>query len=377
MNYSIYLTDLCNLNCKYCYEKGTHANTKIDFENVKYVIDREIKSKSKNSIITFFGGEPLVNKKMIYKIVDYIKSKNAEKKFCFNMTTNGSLVDDEFVEFVKSNNFISLSYSIDGTQESHDKNRRTIDDKETFNIVKKNAQKLLKATNVLCAVPVITKNNVTNLYNNVLELLEIGFKRISLQFDFNASWEDNDLDIIKSELRKIADLYIERMLGEKEFEILSFDEKIRSYIDDSFDVNSNCSVGIRGVNVGTDGKIYPCMQFMYNDKYIIGNCKDGIDYDKRDRVHDGLKKEMDICKDCSIRRRCNHTCSCINYSMTKNAGEVSPFTCELESFLIELSDEIAEKLYKEKSTVFLQKFYNSNYYRIENEIWKNDNSRKL
>lgn len=50
MNYSFYLTDSCNLNCKYCYEKNMHFNRELSLENMKKIIDREIQNKSKEVV---------------------------------------------------------------------------------------------------------------------------------------------------------------------------------------------------------------------------------------------------------------------------------------------------------------------------------------
>lgn len=370
MNYSLYLTDRCNLNCKYCYEKDMHFNRELSLEKIKQIIDKEIKNNSKESILTFFGGEPLLKKNTIYEIAEYIESKKSKTKFWFNMTTNGVLVDDEFVDFVKNHNFISLSYSIDGTDKSQNINRVTKDGKPTYDIVIENAKKLLTKTDVVTAVPVVTKNNIRNLSDNLKNLLEIGFQKISFQFDLTADWDDTDLEIIKEEFEKISEMYKESMRAEKEFHILNIDEKIRSYIDESINVNDNCSVGMRGVNVGTDGKIYPCMQFMYDTEYIIGDTEHGINKDKQLKVHQMLKSEMEECKECSLKRRCNHTCSCINKSYTKDACKTSPFTCEIERMMIEIADNIAEGLYAEKNPVFIQKYYNAYYQQIEKQIRK-------
>ena len=131
------------------------------------------------------------------------------------------------------------------------------------------------------------------------------------------------------------------MRKENEFHILGIDEKIRSYIDDDMDCNNDCSVGMRGANVGTDGNIYPCMQFIYNNDYIIGSCDNGIDKRKQLEVYKMLKEEMKDCKDCAYRKRCNHTCSCINKAYTNNPKQTSPFTCELERMMINIADNIA------------------------------------
>ena len=123
MNYIFHLTRRCNLNCKYCYEnKGIED---LSFENIKLVIDSEIKAKNKISTISFYGGEPLIRIDLIYQIVDYIKSQKRKTKFFFNMTTNGTLLDEEFIAFAKKNEFLHIAYSFDGIKEIHDLNRVT------------------------------------------------------------------------------------------------------------------------------------------------------------------------------------------------------------------------------------------------------------
>lgn len=370
MNYTIYLTDGCNLNCKYCYEKNMHKNNEIPFEYIKGIVDDEINSKSQFSILTFYGGEPLLKKKLIYETDKYINAQKHSTKFLYNMTTNGTLIDDEFVSFFDDNKFISLSLSIDGTEKSHNENRKTLGTKDTFEVVKENAKKLISKSDIVVAVPVVSKSNACRIYENLIELLDIGFKRINFQFDFTANWEDEDLEIIKREFSKVAEKYIEAMREEKEFHLLQIDEKIRSYIDDSMDCNDDCSVGVRGANLGTDGNIYPCMQFMYDERYKIGDYKTGIDKKRQIKVHNELKREMDECKECDLKKRCNHTCSCLNKAYTGSPTTTSPFTCEIERMMISVADGIGEKLYKEKNPIFIQKFYNMNYNSIERDILK-------
>ena len=368
MNYTIYLTDNCNMNCKYCYEKGIHKNNQIDLQMVKNIIDIEARSKTKQCIITFFGGEPLLKKGLIYEISKYIKSKKYKTKFMYNMTTNATLIDDEFIKFVKNNPFISLSVSIDGYAEIHNKNRVFKNENESHSIAHKNIINLLKSTNIPVAIPVVTKNNEKYLFDSIQYLLKIGFKKISIQYDFTADWNDKDIEILKKEYEKIAILYMEKMREEKEFDILEIDEKIFSYIDDSKNVNDNCSVGLRGANIGTNGRIYPCMQFMYDDQYEIGDCYKGVNKKLQIEVHNRLKQEIDECKDCNYRKRCNHTCSCINKAFSGNPAVTAPFTCEIQRAIIDISDNIAEQMYKEKNPVFIQKYYNASYSSIEYNI---------
>lgn len=359
MEYIIHLTEKCNLNCTYCYEHK--RNKDISFESIKKLIDYEIKRNQEYSIIGFYGGEPLLQKNIIKNTIEYINSKNTKTIFYYGITTNGTLLDDEFIDYMNRNNFINICYSIDGIKETQDLNRKTIDGQGTFEIVEKNARKLLKSFDRVIAMTVITKNNLTNLSKNVKFLIQMGFKCINLLFDYSQNWQDKDLDEIKKQCNEIVDIYAEKILQECDVEIPLIDEKIRSYVKDDYNCNENCKFGIKSINIGTDGNFYPCMQFVNNKEFIIGNCKDGIDINARINLIKNSMKENDICKNCSIRKRCKHTCSCKNYILTNDINKLSPIVCEVEKIIIELSDKMAEKLYKQNSKMFIQKYYNENY----------------
>ena len=205
MNYVLHLTDACNLNCKYCYENKKCAELSV--ENIKSIIDYEISNKSKTSHIGFYGGEPLLKKNLIFETVEYIKSKKSKTKFSFGITTNGTLIDDEFIEFMKKNDFINIAYSFDGDEKVQNLNRVTDDGRGTFEVVFKNAKKLLEAFDYTAAMVVVTKNNVRELENSVNFLINTGFKIINLLFDYTENWQDEDLDIIRTQFEKVGEIY--------------------------------------------------------------------------------------------------------------------------------------------------------------------------
>ena len=119
-----------------------------------------------------------------------------------------------------------------------------------------------------------------------------------------------------------------------------------------------CHLGMYTVNVGTDGNLYPCMQFVYDEEYIIGDCKNGIDLNKRLRLMHRDIPEQGVCKQCKIKDRCKHTCGCINKLTSGNINIVHPFTCETERIIVKCADDVASKLYKEDDAMFMQKKYN-------------------
>lgn len=357
MNYTLYLTEKCNLNCKYCFEKQK-GEKELTFDDIKTIMDREVKFGSKSCVLTFFGGEPLLKKDLIFDIVNYANKLEKENKikFKYSITTNGTLIDEKFLKLAKENDFL-IGYSLDGNKETQNKNRINYNGDGTYDIVFENAQKLLKSVKKVVAMPVITKNNYMDMTKNVEHLFEIGFKAINCAFDYTANWQDEDLPILKNEYLKLADMYYERLKKGEKIYLQPFDNKISDYIKEQ-DCNEKCMLGLKHVEVSSGKKIYPCTQFVGREEYEIGNIETGIDNSKRKNLIKKLQTdENDICKECKIKKRCKHTCGCLNILTTENPTEVSPLTCETERMIIEVSDKLADRLYKEKIPIFYAKEY--------------------
>lgn len=359
MNYTIHLTQRCNLRCKYCYENK--SENEISFENIQRLIDNQIKEKSKSVFLTFYGGEPLLRKDLIYKTIDYINAQKSKTKFYFGITTNGTLLDEQFTKYMEQNNFLNIAYSFDGLEKTQNLNRVTLNGKGTFDLVESNAKKLLKSHINVVAMVVVTKNNINMLKENINYLIKVGFKEFNLLFDYLQDWQDEDLKVIREQYGEVAKIYYNKILKEDDIDIFIFDEKIRTHIKEEYNCNKDCNLGVKSINVGVDGNFYPCMQFVGDEKYIIGNCKEGIDFSARKRLIEQAGVENKICKECSINKRCMHTCACKNYLTTKDINGLSPIICELEKIIIEVSDKMAADLYKKNSKLFIQKYYNENY----------------
>ena len=154
---------------------------------------------------------------------------------------------------------------------------------------------------------------------------------------------------------------LKELLHDNDIDIPVIDEKIRTHIKEEYNCNKDCKMGMKTINVGTDGNFYPCMQFVGESKFIIGNCKDGIDIEARKNLILNSGKEEEICKNCSINKRCKHTCGCKNYMITKDVNGLSPIICETEKIIIDISDKMAEELYNKNSKLFIQKYYNKDY----------------
>jgi len=108
----------------------------MDIDTVRKAIDLASQKSAQTTGIVFFGGEPLLCKDLIYNTVEYCKwkEKRNEGNYQFKMTTNGTLLDMDFLDFSKRENVL-ISLSHDGVQAAHDKHRTINHNEGTFNLL--------------------------------------------------------------------------------------------------------------------------------------------------------------------------------------------------------------------------------------------------
>ena len=356
MEYIFYLTNSCNLKCKYCYEKNK-MNKVIDFKVIEKLLKERVNSKEKNTTISFFGGEPLLEKQLIYDTVNLGNNltKNSKHKFIYSLTTNGTLIDDEFIRFCKKNN-IAVGISIDGNADIHNLNRKSNANKESFDDVLKNSKKCLDANLNCMALPVICLNNVKYLADSIKFLVNLGFKSITCNFNYSDSWDDDSLEILREEYKKISDIYYNEFKKKNYIRIYPLDTKMYLHIQEKKCVDS-CNANRIAVNA--DGKFYPCIQYVGDDRFSIGDYENGIDIQKRRELFSRRLNGEVVCDECLLKNRCIYKCGCARIMTTNDIVEVSPIICETERIYIETADILADKLYKD----FKEEFVLLNYKR--------------
>lgn len=151
-NLLLQVTQMCNFKCDYCPYSGNglfdrvHNNKSMPIETAQKVVDFFIdRSKySRELTIGFYGGEPLLQFELIKEIVEYTEKKASGKQVVFGITTNGYLINDKIIEFLKEHRF-SLVISFDGPKNIHDKNRKLMSNgMGTYDRVYENMQLLKK-----------------------------------------------------------------------------------------------------------------------------------------------------------------------------------------------------------------------------------------
>lgn len=139
------ITQNCNLRCEYClysggYKTRKHQNKRMNWITAKEAIDflKAHSNEKKKVYIAFYGGEPLLEFELIRKCVHYAQSIMPGKEIEYSMTTNGTLLNKEVIEYLVKNNF-KITVSIDGPKEVHDRSRHFADtDKGSFDVILEN-----------------------------------------------------------------------------------------------------------------------------------------------------------------------------------------------------------------------------------------------
>lgn len=138
------ITENCNFRCTYCTASGKYINERthkdanmplhIALKSIEFFLDH---ANRDNCYISFYGGEPLLQKDLVHECMKYVRCINPNVRF--NLQTNGYLLDGHFFKILRKFDS-TISISIDGPKEIHDKGRLTASGKGTFDKVMANIE---------------------------------------------------------------------------------------------------------------------------------------------------------------------------------------------------------------------------------------------
>ena len=334
------VTRACNMRCRYCgftSDSGfdrNHGSEKMAWNTAKKAIDflRSHSELRDHVEVSFYGGEPFLNFELIRKAVEYSEKVFAGKKLVFRVTTNGTVINDEIIDFVNKHNLF-VCFSIDGPRNFHHKNRRYAKNGlGTFDDAIRNLNKMVARVNdykIKISInsvidPEENYHEYENFFNN--EPAFDGIEIISNALDSTLLSEDIYLSSdaqLNNELEKL-NFYL-NLMSTKFSEIKS---NLNSFNDlfelvHSFDRMSElsnkghhdgpCFPGYSNLLITVDGSILPCEKSselatcMY-----IGTLEDGFDYDKINTMLNIGKISEQYCSECPIIRHCKMCAKDIN-----------------------------------------------------------------
>lgn len=331
---TLQVTQQCNLRCEYCAYSGiyennrTHSSKRMSFETAKAAIDLFLSHNNSLSevVIGFYGGEPLLEFKLIKECVNYAKQKVEGKRLRFNMTTNGTLLSDDVVDFLAENEFL-LSVSLDGSKEEHDINRKFLDGRGSFDVVVENVKRLCnRYPDFGRNLQIMTTINPHMDLGCVLEYFsaEEAFSHKDILFNTMSErglenrliydkhfYRVRNYEYIKmlfSMVGRIDKKYVSTLFLRSRTMLSQFRERTRSHSALQWISHHNgpCMPGVKKLFIRTDGKIFPCERVNENKDYnCIGNLGVGIDVERAKKVLNVGKISENLCKKCWALRHCS------------------------------------------------------------------------
>ena len=257
LNFSVWVTTACNLRCTYCYEgeekKKENLSKEQAFKIVEYIkkkaknIEKTRREKIKKISIELHGGEPLVNFQGIKDFVNIAKTVLEEYEISYQMTTNGTILNDEILFFLKEN-ISHLTISIDGDETTQNLCRKDATGRGTYDVVKENSIKLLQIFGDSLRIRMtFTSKTVADLSHNIFHIADLGFKIIiALPDIFDEGWNDEKVNVLDLEIKKIKQRELNNNIYINLERPLVLQKK------------GACSGGCDGENILPNGDIYCC-----------------------------------------------------------------------------------------------------------------------
>ena len=296
------------------------------YEKLKYQIDKDELGIPN---VTFFGGEPtLLFDKIIVPLVEYAEEKYPNE-ITFDMTTNGTLLDEKKLLFLKEHK-IHILLSIDGNEFVQNYNRPCKNGKPSFPLVEKNIPKILEYFPGTTFRSTINQETCGELFNSYLFAIEKGFNHIFFCPNAREAWSNENIVKLKLEIQKIFTyITLSYMNGETPIQCSPIDTAFKKVLDHDLQVYYNeynelapnrppfrCGLGTTSVSISYDGKLFACQEQDSrdtNDYFYIGNIYDGIDEEKHLKILEDYSKSIMIeCEDKSICENCKMRSSCLD-----------------------------------------------------------------
>lgn len=326
MSTTFWVTTNCNLNCKYCYEGEDKLNKVMSKEVIDKAIDftlDNLNNNEKNFKVAIHGGEPfLAFDKMKYIVSEFKdRCKALEKNIIFLTTTNATILNDEIINFI-INEMPDITVSIDGTKETHDKNRPFKGGKGSHDIAMENSLKLLNILPNIRLRMTFDSGSVANLYKDVKYLIDLGFKFIVPAPNlFDQNWDVEHVKILENQINQIK-----KYIGNREDVNISLTDK------EMYKIKGNCNGGKNGFHIYPDGKLYPCILAGGSKEFEIGDIFNGVNIIKRDSILSHSKNLNPDCDGCKLYSYCDGPrCKIINKLVTNNYYSAPPMQCALEN----------------------------------------------
>ena len=337
----LHIAHSCNLTCSYCFagQGRYHGESALmSYETGKRALDFLIENSGTrhNLEVDFFGGEPLLNFDVVKRLVEYARSieKEKNKNFRFTLTTNGMLVDDDVIDFC-NREMSNVVLSLDGRKEVHDRYRVDHAGRGSWDVIVPKFQKFVRerGDKNYYMRGTFTHEN-PDFLEDIKVMLDLGFTELSMEpvvaaEGSAAALTEDDKTIVMQQYEDLAKLMLQRDKEGKPFTFYHYmiDLKGGPCI---YKRISGCGSGTEYMAVTPQGDLYPCHQFVGEEKFKLGDIWNGVSNTAiQDEFLSCNVYARPECRDCWAKLYCSGGCAANAYHATGSVKGVYKYGCDL------------------------------------------------
>ncbi|MFH1588117.1 MAG: radical SAM protein [Candidatus Diapherotrites archaeon] len=328
MEYYLYITENCNLECTFCCNKQKregNSNSKSPAEIASFIKQDMKKSGHEKNNVVFYGGEPLLNQKFMKELIQETKNSGLSYVSFTNGTLLGSM--DEFL----LNNLDALLVSIDGEERIHDKCRGKGTQKKIIeNLFKTRSRFNGKTIARMCFTP------DSSIYSSVLSVIN-WFDNVYWQIENSSIKIINEKECLENyseALGQLIGFWMNHLREGIMKNIIPFQAVTSSILFNRKHSGFRCGAGSNLIAVDINGNCSVCDDLIKEEKFCVGNIFEGINHKK---MNETVKNTF--CGECEIKNICGGRC----FRQWVNFPEKSSFYCNATKLLVnKLNEKIPE-----------------------------------
>lgn len=331
------VTEKCNLRCRYCIygeetkNFRTFSTKDMTFDIAKKAMDYALSIASDNMILSFYGGEPLIQYKLIRTCTEYFKEHFQGEKISFVMTSNLTLLTKEMADFFSEHKFV-ITCSLDGDRENQNRNRPYAGGVGSFDDTIRGLKLLVDSYGDDAKEHVFVNTVIDRPYTTEkFEKIDTFFRSltwlpegaVTTSYAARDEWDENielspNKELIHGGLAIVdtfGDWIFEKM-REKDSEYFSENIVKDSLLNihkrllynkplENCSLNGCCVPGARRLYVTVDGKFSLCERI--GNVPDIGNVEEGINLEKIKKyyIDEYIEQSIKNCSNCWAVQMCN------------------------------------------------------------------------
>jgi uncharacterized protein len=339
------VTNQCNLSCSYCYEYGedriaapegkpVFMDEPTAFRTVDFLLEQSAGRRVVN--LTFFGGETLLNFKVVKATIEYARRRAAEagKYVDFSMTTNATMLTPEVINFLVDNN-VGVTVSIDGPKEANDRFRVFNNGKGSYDVIAPRIKELIKAhrSRPIGARVTLTAQSVDvkKIFRHLTQEMgfdEVGFAPVTTSPVRLYAIGSRGLDAILEQFTELADEYRDHALQDKHHAFSNVSDTLQE-LHQGVSKAYPCGAGLGLLGVSPSGDLGLCHRFVDSPAGAVGHIETGVDRARQmEHLTRGHISNKYDCLTCWARPVCSGGCYHEAYVRTGDMSKPNLHYCD-------------------------------------------------